>query len=121
MPVLTRLLVSIATVTLIACGAANQPLTTEPPCPADLSARVDQPALTLRVGDSARLVATAYRCLGTVPVAATWQWSVLDTSIVRVDAAAGWVVARREGETQVVARGAGAISVSTTARVTVRR
>ncbi|MCU0617282.1 MAG: hypothetical protein MUD17_09425 [Gemmatimonadaceae bacterium] len=99
MLVLTRLLVCSATVALAACGAANG----------------------LGLGDSARLVAMAYRCLGTIPVAATWQWSVLDTSIVRVDAASGWVVARREGETQVVARGAAPISVSTTARVTVRR
>jgi hypothetical protein len=121
MLVLTRLLVCSATVALAACGAANGSLTTEPPCAADLSARIAQPELTLGLGDSARLVAMAYRCLGTIPVAATWQWSVLDTSIVRVDAASGWVVARREGETQVVARGAAPISVSTTARVTVRR
>lgn len=92
---------------------------TSVPCPADLSARIDRQVLTLAIGDSARLAATAFRCAGTIPLDATWRWSARDTGVVRVAADAGWIVARRVGVTEVVAATQPPYSVSTVARVTV--
>jgi hypothetical protein len=91
-----------ALVTATACDSSTTEAASDL-CPADLKARIDRPAAVLRVGDSLRFEATAFRCNGTVPIATTWTWSTNDSAVLRVHAVTGWVYGVRVGESVVIA------------------
>ena len=73
-------------------------------CDTTLVSSMDPKAQTLRVGQTATPRATLYEC-GDPVSGTTWQWSAVDTAIVRVNPTTGEVLALRVGSTLVSANG----------------
>lgn len=94
----------LATQLLSANCRSTDAVIPEPPCPADLQARITPGSQLLRLGDTITLQAAVFGCGGTKPLAATWSWSVSDTTVARIDPRSGTITARRSGTSDVVAR-----------------
>lgn len=72
---------------------------------------MDPKARTLSVSQSFVPRATEYAC-GKPKAGTTWQWSAVDTSVVRVNATTGEVLALRVGSTSVGAKSVNSIAVA---------
>jgi hypothetical protein len=113
----SRLACVVILSTLTACRQGSDSILSV--CPADLQARIDRPTVSLRVGDSVQLQATALACGGTQLLSTSWSFSARDSSNVRVRSTTGWVIGLRPGVTDVIATSQPSYMVSVLSTVTV--
>ncbi|MCC6242501.1 MAG: hypothetical protein IT353_06645 [Gemmatimonadaceae bacterium] len=114
-----RALIAVAAGLVVATACETPEQSTAPVCPLSLEARIDRPAVTMRIADSTQLRAIALVCGGTDTLATSWAWTTKDSSIVRVDPSSGWVYGVRAGVTDVLASAQLPNTAVTLSRITV--
>ncbi|HCT55907.1 MAG TPA: hypothetical protein DGD08_01700 [Gemmatimonas aurantiaca] len=100
------LLLAIGTIASSACSDNEVTV-----CTTELRVSFPSARTTLRAGDTTTIRAQATTC-GTRVVPMSWQYSVGDTAIAKIDSLSGLLTARASGTTSVRASGSNPIAVN---------